>query len=300
MDKGSFELSARVACKNKGEGEMRWQHGRRSTNIQDRRGSGVALAGGGGGVLLLALLVFLAGGDPTGLLIEGASRTFQSSFQQKLSPEQQEVQADFVSVVLGSTEDVWQRVFEREGWRYTPPVLVLFSNTVDSACGTANSAVGPFYCPLDRKIYLDLNFFHDLEHQLDAPGDFARAYVIAHEVGHHIQETRGILEQVRRRQQALPQDEANRVSVRAELQADCLSGVWAAHAQSGFNMIEAGDIEEALNAASQIGDDRLQQRTQGYVVPDAFTHGSAEQRYRWFNRGFQQGDVDACDTFAER
>lgn len=279
---------------------MRWQQGRRSVNIQDRRGSGAALAGGGGSILLLALLVFLAGGDPTGLLVEGTTRSLQSSFQQKLSPEQQEEQAEFVSVVLASTEDVWQRVYDRRGKTYSPPVLVLFSGAVESACGRAQSAVGPFYCPLDRKIYLDLNFFHDLEHQLNAPGDFARAYVIAHEIGHHIQETDGILGQMRARRRTLPQEAANQLSVRAELQADCLSGVWASYAQSEFGIVEPGDIEEALTAAARIGDDRLQRRSQGYVVPDNFTHGSSEQRYSWFNRGFQEGRIKACDTFSQQ
>lgn len=275
---------------------MRWQHGRRSTNIENRRGSGVAVAGGGGGILVLALLVYLAGGDPTALLVEGASRV--QAPMQRLTAAQEAEQGDFVSVVLGNTEDVWNKVFETRGLKYAPPVLVLFSGGVESACGRAGSSVGPFYCPMDRKVYLDLGFFHDLEHQLKAPGDFARAYVIAHEVGHHIQVLEGTSQRVRQMQQQLPEDAGRVLSVKLELQADCYSGVWAAHAQAQFNMIEPGDIDEALNAASQIGDDRLQQRSQGYVVPDAFTHGSSEQRHRWFQRGFERGDMNACDTFS--
>lgn len=273
---------------------MRWQHGRRSSNIEDRRGSRVGIAGGGGGLLVLALVVFLMGGDPTSLLIQGAGTAFQES----VSPEEQQEQADFVAVVLAGTEDVWQRVFESNGSAYQVPTLVLFSGMVQSQCGVAQSAVGPFYCPLDRKVYLDLTFFRDLERQLDAPGDFARAYVIAHEVGHHVQTLLGTTQAVMERQSALPEREANLLSVRLELQADCFSGIWAHFTQADYDMLEPGDIDEALNAASQIGDDRLQERGQGYVVPDSFTHGSAAQRHEWFRRGLESGDVAACDTFA--
>lgn len=273
---------------------MRWEQGRRSSNIEDRRGSGGVRVAGGGGVLLLALLVYLAGGDPTGVLLNGMTQ-MQGP---QLSPEQQAQQKDFVSVVLANTEDVWGAIYREQGSSYRVPMLVLFSGAVESACGTAGAAMGPFYCPLDQKVYLDLSFFHDLEHQLNAPGDFARAYVVAHEVGHHIQLLEGTAERVRRQQERMPESMARALSVKMELQADCYAGVWAAHAQSRFNMIEQGDIEEALNAASQIGDDRLQKRSQGYVVPDAFTHGSARQRHDWFERGFNAGKPSACDTFS--
>jgi predicted metalloprotease len=274
---------------------MRWQQARRSTNIQDRRGSGGRVAGGGG-ILVLALLVYLAGGDPTSLLVEGASQMSAP----RISPEQQEQQKEFVSAVLANTEDVWGEIYRQQGGSYEVPMLVLFSGGVDSACGSASAAVGPFYCPLDRKIYLDLSFFHDLEHKLGAPGDFARAYVVAHEVGHHIQQLEGTAMRVQAQRQRLPESAGNALSVKMELQADCYAGVWAAHAQSRFNMIEAGDIDEALNAASQIGDDRLQKRSQGYVVHDSFTHGSSAERVSWFKRGFAEGKPAACDTFSGR
>lgn len=272
---------------------MRWQHGRRSSNIEDRRGARTGIVGGGGGLLVLALVVFLMGGDPTSLLIQGASTTFTES----VSPEEQQEQTEFVSVVLGSTEDAWQQIFAANREAYRDPKLVLFSGMVESQCGLAQSAVGPFYCPLDQRVYLDLTFFRDLEKQLGAPGDFARAYVIAHEVGHHVQTLMGTSAAVREQQGSLPEREANLLSVRLELQADCYAGVWAHFAGAEYQMLEPGDIEEALNAASQIGDDRLQERSQGYVVPDSFTHGSSAQRHSWFRRGFDSGDPGACDTF---
>ena len=272
---------------------MRWQHGRRSLTIEDRRGSRVATAGGGG-LRVMALVVFLLGGDPTALLVEGAGQALAP----RLSPAEEQEQADFTAAVLGGTEDVWTALFRREGEAYGEPVLVLFSGMVDSGCGLAQAAVGPFYCPLDNKVYLDLNFFHDLEHRIGAPGDFARAYVIAHEVGHHVQNLLGTAERVSRAQEARP-EEANRLSVRLELQADCYAGIWAHYAQADYDMLEPGDIDEALNAAAQIGDDRLQKRGQGYVVPDSFTHGTAAQRHDWFRRGFENGERAACDTFAD-
>lgn len=272
---------------------MRWQQGRRSSNVEDRRSARIGLMGGGGSMFALALLVFLAGGDPTGLLIEGASQTIQSSFQ-KLSPEQQSEQSDFTSVVLGNTEDIWQQIFQEHGHVYRDPKLVLYSGVVDSACGQASAAVGPFYCPLDQKVYLDLNFFYDLEYKIDAPGDFARAYVIAHEVGHHVQNLQGVLRNISQEQGNSSEATANQLSVKTELQADCYAGIWASRSQSRFDMIEAGDIDEALKAASQIGDDRLQQESQGYVVPDSFTHGSSEQRNQAFRRGFETGKIEDC------
>ncbi|MEZ0260240.1 MAG: neutral zinc metallopeptidase [Alphaproteobacteria bacterium] len=275
---------------------MRWEQGRRSSNIEDRRsgggGGGVRIAGGGG-VLLLALLVYLGGGDPTSILINAT----QMNSAPRLSPEQEAQQKDFVSSVLANTEDVWGAIYREQGGSYRAPVLVLFSGAVESACGTASAAVGPFYCPVDQKVYLDLSFFHDLANQLNAPGDFARAYVVAHEIGHHVQLLEGTAARVRTEQQRLPESAGRALSVKMELQADCYAGVWAAHAQAKFDMIEPGDIDEALNAASQIGDDRLQRQSQGYVVPDAFTHGSAAQRHDWFARGFREGKTAACNTF---
>lgn len=273
---------------------MRWQMGRRSGNIVDRRGGG-GVVKGGGGLIALALVVWLLGGDPTMLLVQGVSQSLQT---EKLSPEQAAEQKDFVAAVLGNTEDVWDALYRERGQNYRQPKLVLFTGYVDSGCGTAGASIGPFYCPLDQQVYIDLGFFHDLQYQLNAPGDFARAYVIAHEVGHHVQRLDGTSARVRAAQQRASASAGRALSVRLELQADCYSGVWAHHAQARFNMIEEGDIAEALNAASQIGDDRLQQQSQGRVVPDAFTHGSSQQRRQWFQRGFDSGKPEACDTFA--
>ncbi|HYD17650.1 MAG TPA: neutral zinc metallopeptidase [Patescibacteria group bacterium] len=273
---------------------MRLNNLRRSSNVNDRRGSGVALAGGGGGVFVLALIVYLMGGDPTGLIVNGVSQMSQRS---TLSPEQEAKQKDFVAAVLGNTEDVWGEIFRAHGSSYRQPVLTLFAGAVDSACGRAGAAMGPFYCPMDQRVYLDLSFFNDLERRFAAPGDFARAYVIAHEVGHHIQNLEGTFDRVQARQQRSSDSAARALSVRVELQADCYAGVWANRAQAQFGAIEPGDIDEALNAATQIGDDRLQQQSQGHVVPDAFTHGTSEQRSRWFNTGFKAGQIEACDTF---
>jgi hypothetical protein len=204
---------------------------------------------------------------------------------------------DFVAVVLADTEDVWTEVFRRSGRSYREPTLVLFSGAVESACGFAQSAVGPFYCPLDRKVYLDLAFFKDLRDRFRAPGDFAQAYVIAHEVGHHVQTLLGISQEVVEMRQRLDTARANALAVRQELQADCFAGVWANRAHRARQILEAGDIEEGLDAAAAIGDDRLQQRTRGYAVPESFTHGSSAQRVRWFKRGLESGDPGACDTF---
>jgi hypothetical protein len=206
--------------------------------------------------------------------------------------------ADFVSVVLADTEDTWGNLFRQNGENYVEPKLVLFSNAVQSACGSASSAVGPFYCPADQKVYIDLSFYQDLKDKLNAPGDFAQAYVIAHEVGHHVQNLMGISSKVRTLQRQASRAEANQLSVRLELQADCFAGIWAHHANRSRQILEAGDVEEALNAASSIGDDRLQSQSTGRVVPDSFTHGSSAQRVRWFKRGIQTGEPAQCNTFA--
>ena len=280
---------------------MRWQTGRRSTNVEDRRGiGGRGIAGiGGGGLIILALIAILTGTNPLDLLQQVAPNSEivnPSGTPQEFSAEEQQ-RADFSSVVLADTEDTWKMLFEQLGRTYQVPGMVLYTGYVQSACGFAQSAVGPFYCPGDSRVYLDLSFFDELHSRFGAPGDFAQAYVIAHEVGHHVQALLGIMEQVDAAREQAGEEEANALSVRMELQADFLAGVWAHHAQQERQILEEGDIDEALNAASQIGDDRLQMETQGYVVPDAFTHGTAEQRSRWFLRGYQTGDITQGDTF---
>jgi uncharacterized protein len=252
--------------------------------------------------VILAVVVALMGGDPMIVLEQmggsGALGPGPVVVSQPRPPSpQQDRLADFVSVVLADTEDTWSQEFRQQGGRYTPPKLVIFDGTVSSACGLAQAAMGPFYCPNDQKVYVDLAFYRQLRQQLGAPGDFAQAYVIAHEVGHHVQHLLGIDQQVQRAQRRLPQREANQLSVRLELQADCLAGVWARHSDSQRATLEPGDIEEALNAASRIGDDTLQRQSSGRVRPDSFTHGSSAQRQRWFARGLQSGSMDACDTF---
>ncbi|MBD1863861.1 MULTISPECIES: neutral zinc metallopeptidase [Trichocoleus] len=282
---------------------MRWEFGRRSENVEDRRGSRVSgpLVGGGIGSILLALVVAFLGGDPSVILDQAApsgDRSYPDSPQTTNSPTQDKM-ADFVSVVLADTEDTWNQIFQQAGENYVEPKLVLFSGAVESACGYAEAAVGPFYCPRDQKVYIDLSFYEDLQNRFDAPGDFAQAYVVAHEVGHHVQNLLGISDKVRSLQsQARSKVEVNQLSVRLELQADCFAGVWANQANRSRQVLETGDIEEALTAASSIGDDRLQSRSKGYVVPESFTHGSAAQRVEWFRRGVQSGDPDQCNTFA--
>lgn len=280
---------------------MRWQFGRRSDNVEDRRGmgGGGAAIGGGIGTLILALIALALGVDPSIVLQQSGnipSPPGQTSTA-RLNPQEQEL-ADFISVVLADTEDVWHEVFREMGSTYQEPKLVLFSGAVQSACGYAQSAMGPFYCPADQKVYLDLSFYQDLRDRHNAPGDFAQAYVVAHEVGHHVQTLLGISSQVNEARQRVGDRQANELSVRLELQADCFAGVWANRAQAARQVLEPGDVEEALNAASQIGDDRLQRQGQGYVVPDSFTHGSSQQRMRWFTRGIQSGDLRQCDTFS--
>ena len=279
---------------------MRWKSGRRSSNLEDQRGRRVSRsAKGGGGIILLALVGMYFGIDPSVVLnvgnqLGGGQTTTSSSYQP--SPEEAQL-ADFIAVVLGDTEDTWREEFSRRGASYREPTLVLFSGAVQSACGHAQAAMGPFYCPGDQKVYIDLSFYHDLKSKLNAPGDFAQAYVIAHEVGHHIQNLLGISDKVHAARQQVSETEYNQLSVRLELQADCLSGVWANHADRARQVIEPGDIDEALNAASQIGDDRLQQQSRGYVTPDSFTHGSSAQRSRWFRQGYSDGDMNNCNTF---
>jgi predicted metalloprotease len=282
---------------------MRWQDGRRSENVEDRRGGRVSrrIAGGGIGTLLLVLVAMYFGVDPSIILnqgqlpIPGADTPTRS---EPYSPSPEEIRlAEFVSVVLADTEDTWKAIFHGTGQAYQEPKLVLFSESVESACGLASAAVGPFYCPMDQKVYIDLSFYSDLRQKFGAPGDFAQAYVIAHEVGHHVQNLLGIAEKVHSLRQRSSESESNRISVMMELQADCLAGVWAHHADRSRQIIEAGDIEEALNAASMIGDDRMQRQSRGYVTPDSFTHGSSAQRVRWFKRGLEAGSLGQCNTF---
>ena len=286
---------------------MRWQNGRRSDNVEDRRGMtpGRMVGGGGVGVIVIALIAMFLGVDPRQILnILGQmnTQTQQPSTQKPSSrsaqqPRPDDQLADFISVVLADTEETWNALFQKMGQTYREPKLVLFSGAVQSACGFAQAAMGPFYCPADQKVYIDLSFYQDLQERYKAPGDFAQAYVIAHEVGHHVQNLLGISAQVRQAQQQASQEQANQLSVRQELQADCLAGIWGFHAQKMRNMLEKGDAEEALNAASSIGDDRLQKQSRGYVTPDSFTHGTSEQRVRWFSTGFRSGDINACNTF---
>ncbi len=280
---------------------MKWRAGRRSTNVEDRRGRGISpgIAGGGIGVVVLALVAMFFGVDP-GVVLQQTAEPAPTHGVEAAAPPPDDEQAQFVSAVLADTEDTWNRIFQQEGDTYREPGLVLFTQAVQSACGTANSAVGPFYCPLDQKVYIDLSFYRDLQQQLNAPGDFAQAYVIAHEVGHHVQTLLGISDRVRAASQRANQTEANQLSVRQELQADCFAGIWANRAQRERQMLEPGDIDEALTAASAIGDDRLQRQSQGYVVPESFTHGTAAQRSRWFRRGYESGALRDCDTFGSR
>jgi predicted metalloprotease len=277
---------------------MRWQGRRGSENIEDRRrmspvGMGVGAGGGAIGVVVLLLYVLL-GGDP-GAIQQGPADGPQEA---PVGPAPPDEMAQFVSVVLADTEEVWHEIFRQQGNRYREPTLVLFRDAAESACGFQNAAVGPFYCPMDEKVYIDLSFYQDMKTKLDAPGDFAQAYVIAHEVGHHVQNLLGISDKVHGMRTRLSEEENNQMSVRLELQADFFAGVWAHHAQKNWDILEPGDIEEALTAATAIGDDRLQMQGRGYVVPESFTHGSSEQRVRWFSKGFQTGDMREGDTFS--
>ena len=280
---------------------MRWQGRRQSGNVEDRRGMPVGrMALGGGATIVILVVAMLFGADPRVILqqMQGLD-TSQPAEQRAADPKQDELAA-FASTILADTEDVWKAEFEEMGQEYVEPHLVLFTDQVESACGLAGAAMGPFYCPGDSKLYLDLAFFEVMDRQLGAPGDFAQAYVIAHEVGHHVQNLLGISERVSRLREQLSEAEANELSVRVELQADFLAGLWANHSQKMRPMLEPGDMEEALDAASAIGDDRLQRRSRGSVVPDSFTHGTSAQRVRWFRKGFETGDFSQGDTFGER
>ncbi|MCB1735792.1 MAG: neutral zinc metallopeptidase [Gammaproteobacteria bacterium] len=293
---------------------MRWKTGRRSSNIEDRRGaptlgglgSGRRLplrgksVGGGLGTIVLVLVAMYFGVDPSIFLGGGGgiglAPTTQTQRPANLSPEQRQL-ADFVSVVLADTEDTWHAIFKASGDTYEEPALVLFSGSTRSGCGVGEAEMGPFYCPADHKVYIDLSFYEDLKRRHGAPGDFAQAYVIAHEVGHHVQTLLGISPKVQEAKRKVSRTEANQLSVRQELQADCFAGLWANHADRARNILEQGDVEEALTAATAIGDDRLQKQARGYVTPDSFTHGSSEQRVRWFKRGLSEGTLAACNTF---
>jgi predicted metalloprotease len=278
---------------------MRWQGRRQSENVEDRRGMSASgpVIGGGIGAILLALLITFLGGDPSVVFQDSPPGPAPSGgVTAPPSAEDRELR-EFVGVVLADTEDVWNKLFQERGRQYQEPKLVLFSGRVESACGLASTAVGPFYCPEDGDVYIDLSFYREMKRRFGASGDFAQAYVIAHEVGHHVQRQLGTMERVDAARSRMGKQQANQLSVRLELQADFLAGVWAHHAQRMKNILDREDINEALNAASAIGDDRLQMEAQGYVVPDAFTHGTSEQRTRWFLRGWETGDLRAGDTF---
>lgn len=276
---------------------MKWQGRRGSRNVEDRRGmsTGTKVVGGGIGTLVIVLLVYLLGGDPSAILQDSGSGQASGPVE---ATEEENAMAQFVSVVLADTEEVWGKLFEQAGGTYRQPTLVLFRDQVQSACGYATAASGPFYCPADEKVYIDLSFCDDLRNKYGAYGDFAVAYVIAHEVGHHVQNLMGILDEVQTERKRLSEVRANQLTVRLELQADFLAGVWAHHADRMFNSLEEGDIEEALNAASSIGDDVLQKKYQGRVIPDAFTHGTAAQRSSWLRKGWVTGDLSQGDTFS--
>lgn len=302
---------------------MQWKGRRQSSNVEDQRGQSTRGRGGSGGfrlpmgtrvtrssggglsgILMIVALFFIlraCGIDPMQILAEGGGLSVPGQTQQTTtrSPARNDEMTQFVKVVLAETEDTWSRIFNANGREYPLPTLVIFDDSVRSACGFASAASGPFYCPGDQKVYIDLSFYDTLSRQFGAAGDFAQAYVIAHEVGHHVQNIVGVLPKFNAMRQRMSETEANQLSVRVELQADCFAGIWA-HDTARKGLLERGDIEEALNAAQQIGDDTLQRRTQGYVVPDSFNHGTSAQRKEWFARGFERGSLDACDTFEGR
>jgi predicted metalloprotease len=279
---------------------MRFDHGRESDNVEDRRGQRMGVGAGsiGVGTIVLALVAWYFGIDPS-IVLEQATAPTSSQIQDGPAqrPPADDQMARFVSMVLADTEDTWKEIFARAGKRYEEPQLVLFSGATPSACGLGQAAMGPFYCPADRKVYIDLAFYDDLRQRFRAPGDFAQAYVIAHEVGHHVQNLLGISDQVHATQQRVGKAQANQLSVRLELQADCFAGLWAQNADRARQVLEQGDVEEGLNAASAIGDDRLQKQSGGRVSPDSFTHGTSAQRVQWFKRGLQATSVKDCDTF---
>jgi predicted metalloprotease len=280
---------------------MRLDNGRESDNVEDRRAEGGGLPFGGRsigiGTVVLALVAMYFGVDPSAILNQAPVVSSEVRQGPAPHPPAEDEMARFVSLVLGDTEDTWRQIFASGGKRYQDPKLVLYSGAIGSACGLGQEAMGPFYCPADQKVYIDLAFYQELRTRFHAPGDFAQAYVIAHEIGHHVQNLLGISDKVHSLQQRVGETKANQLSVRMELQADCLAGVWANHADRARHILEQGDIEEGLNAASAIGDDRLQKQARGRVSPDSFTHGSSEQRVRWFKRGMESGDMKQCDTF---
>lgn len=298
---------------------MRWKGRRQSSNIEDRRGArgfgsggnpfgrggmrlptGGLRVGGGKSILFLIIagaVIWFLGGNPLSVLTGGGGGLLPTqTSQSRISPERQDEMKQFVATILAETEDVWSGIMQSQGKTYPKPTLVLFSGAVQSACGSASSAMGPFYCPGDQKVYIDLDFYDELANRFGAAGDFAQAYVLAHEIGHHVQNIVGVLPQFNKLRQSLSEAEANAMSVKVELQADCFAGIWG-HYTAQKGLLEQGDMEEALNAAQQIGDDTLQRRSQGYVVPESFNHGTSEQRMTWFSRGFQSGRLDSCDTF---
>jgi len=297
---------------------MQWRGRRQSTNVRDVRGTGGGLGGGFGGglgrgrggpfvtrraggggigaIIVVLILAWVLGINPLELLTGGGQLTAPQSQQVGNRAGVSDEMRDFVATVLADTEDTWKAIFAASGETYPEPTLTLFTDSVNSACGFASAATGPFYCPADQNLYIDFGFYDDLRTRFGAPGDFAQAYVLAHEVGHHVQNVLGVLAETQRQRQSVSESEGNAISVRTELQADCFAGIWANHTNRK-GLLEAGDIDEALTAATAIGDDTLQRQGQGYVVPDSFTHGTSEQRARWFKRGYEQGTVDACDTF---
>jgi len=281
---------------------MRYKGRRQSSNVEDRRGMSTGRkvgVGGGIATIVIALIVMLLGGDPQSVMnVMQQQGVTETTTDYQPTAHEQEL-AEFVSVVLADTEDVWHKLFENSELTYREPTLVLFNGAVESACGFAQSATGPFYCPGDEKVYIDLNFLEQLQERLGAQGDFAVAYIVAHEVGHHVQKLLGTLDKVHSLRGNVSEKQYNEQTVRLELQADFYAGIWAHHAQKMKNILEAGDIEEAMNAAQAVGDDRIQKQSQGYVVPDSFTHGTSEQRMTWFKRGFTTGNVNNGDTFGE-
>lgn len=277
---------------------MRWKGRKESSNVEDRRGispRGKGLVGGGLGTIAIVIVVLLLGGDPTSIIqnVQINDQTTSTNYTESANDKEL---AQFVSVVLAETENVWHAIFKEEGSRYREPKLVLFSGQVESACGVAGASTGPFYCPGDEKLYLDLSFFEELQNRFKAPGDFAMAYVIAHEVGHHIQKLTGVMDMMNDLRSRLSEEQYNKYSVRLELQADFYAGIWA-HYTEQQDLLESGDLEEALKAASAVGDDNIQKQAQGYVVPESFTHGTSEQRKKWFYKGFTSGDIRQGDTF---
>ncbi len=283
---------------------MRFDNSRESENVEDRRGGGGGGRGlpmGGKGIglgtIVLALVAMYFGVDPSIVLNQAVEAPAPSAASRPAGPPANDAESKFIRHVLAETEDTWQQIFRQSGKQYVEPTLVLFSGATRTACGVGQAAMGPFYCPADQKVYIDLSFYQELKTRYRAPGDFAQAYVIAHEVGHHVQNLLGISGKVQAARERASEREANALSVRLELQADCLAGVWAKNADAARGILEAGDLEEALQAATAIGDDTLQKQAQGYAVPDSFTHGSAEQRMRWFKRGMASGQLASCNTF---